>query len=224
MIEYTTKQIAELLQVSKPTVQKVINDLSVEPIRKENNNRAYYGHDAAAAIIKQIRPNFDLTVLEGTQSTPPNEPQNTAKPPNEPQSAPPKTAKSEDEPPNTAKPPNEELALLRSMLSVIQEQLQEKDKQLSIKDKQIQDLSDRLAEAMQLTKGQQYIAAADKTTELLEADSKRSQEEQIILDQEEQEDPEKQSNTFSEDEKEAAADQKPLPKKGFWQRLFRKRG
>ena len=200
MIEYTTKQIAELLQVSKPTVQKVINDLSVEPIRKENNNRAYYGHDAAAAIIKQIRPNFDLTVLEGTQSTPPNEP------------------------PNTAKPPNEELALLRSMLSVIQEQLQEKDKQLSIKDKQIQDLSDRLAEAMQLTKGQQYIAAADKTTELLEADNKRSQEEQIILDQEEQEDPEKQSNTFSEDEKEAAADQKPLPKKGFWQRLFRKRG
>lgn len=57
----------------------------------------------------------------------------------------------------------------------MQKQLEEKDKQLAVKDKQIEDLSNRLAEALQLTKGQQYIAAADKTKELIEADTVRKE-------------------------------------------------
>ena len=61
-----------------------------------------------------------------------------------------------------------ELDLLQELVKTIQKELEEKNKQLEIKDKQIQDLSDRLAEAMQLTRGQQYIAAADKTKELVE--------------------------------------------------------
>ena len=48
------------------------------------------------------------------------------------------------------------------MIDIINKQLDEKDKQLAIKDKQIEDLSNRLAEALELTKGQQYIAVADK--------------------------------------------------------------
>lgn len=55
---------------------------------------------------------------------------------------------------------------INKLISLLEKQLEEKDKQLEIKDRQIQDLSNRLAEAMELTKGQQFIAVADKTTQL----------------------------------------------------------
>ena len=64
-----------------------------------------------------------------------------------------------------------ELDLLQELVKTIQKELEEKNKQLEIKDKQIQDLSDRLAEAMQLTRGQQYIAAADKTKDLVDKEA-----------------------------------------------------
>lgn len=69
----------------------------------------------------------------------------------------------------------EQIAALNKLIEIVQKQLEEKDKQLAVKDKQIADLSDRLAEALQLTKGQQYIAAADKTKELIEADTGRKE-------------------------------------------------
>ena len=74
----------------------------------------------------------------------------------------------------TAPPQNgnqRELDLLQELVKTIQKELEEKNKQLEIKDKQIQDLSDRLAEAMQLTRGQQYIAAADKTKDLVDKEA-----------------------------------------------------
>lgn len=55
---------------------------------------------------------------------------------------------------------------INRLISLLEKQLEEKDKQLEIKDRQIQDLSNRLAEAIELTKGQQYIAVADKTAQL----------------------------------------------------------
>ena len=64
-----------------------------------------------------------------------------------------------------------ELDLLQKLVKTIQKELEEKNKQLEIKDEQIQELSDRLAEAMQLTRGQQYIAAADKTKELVDKET-----------------------------------------------------
>lgn len=216
MIEFTTKQLAELLSVSKPTVQKAINELAIQPERKDNNNRGYYSYADTVAIIKAVKPSFDFALLSEFGEKPQNE---TAKPPNEPQ----KTAKPQNLAQNseeqTAKPPNEELELLRSMLTVIQEQLKEKDKQLEVKDKQIQDLSDRLAEAMQLTRGQQYIAAADKTTELLEADSKRGQQEEPIVETNgaaAAENPAPAARDRQEDTEEI----KQEPKKSFWKRLF----
>lgn len=205
MIEYTVKQIAELLKVSKPTVQKTINALSIAPAKRENNNRAYYSQEDTVTIIKSIDHGFDVSVLQEPDDEPPSEtakPQNyaeiTEKPPSEAQNNEGETAKTE-------KPPSEEIELLRNMLGVIQEQLKEKDKQLAVKDKQIQDLSDRLAEAMQLTRGQQYIAAADKTTELLEAEK-----------QEEAAAPAPINPKESDEE----IEEQPLKKKSFWQRLF----
>lgn len=67
-----------------------------------------------------------------------------------------------------------EIELLRSIVQTIQEQLSVKDQQLAAyeeqlanKDKQIADYSERLKEALELTKGQQYITAADKTVQLM---------------------------------------------------------
>lgn len=71
-----------------------------------------------------------------------------------------------------------EIELLRSIVQTIQEQLSVKDQQLAAyeeqlanKDKQIADYSERLKEALELTKGQQYIIAADKTVQLMDKEN-----------------------------------------------------
>jgi len=74
-----------------------------------------------------------------------------------------------------------------------------------MKDKQIEDYSARLAEAMELTRGQQYIAAADKTAGLLEAAAIQEEQEEIII------------AAAAGDEEEPVA---PAKKKGFWQKPF----
>lgn len=109
---------------------------------------------------------------------------------------------------------NEQIEALNRLIEIVQKQLEEKDKQLAVKDKQIADLSDRLAEALQLTKGQQYIAAADKTKELLEADTGRSGEGEINLDY-------TTATAEKKDTKEQEEPQEqPQKKKGFFARLF----
>ena len=143
----------------------------IQPIRIENNNRGYYSYADTVSIIRDIKPNYDIGSLgEKPQSQPPNRKDLT------------ENSKKElkidenirKEPTKSENPlQTEEVKLLKDMLNVIQEQLKEKDKQLSIKDQQIKDLSDRLAEVIQLNRGQQYITAADKTTELLEADQQK---------------------------------------------------
>ena len=182
-MEYTTKQIASWLEVSKPTVQKAIKNLEIIPVRKENNNRAFYGYEDTLAIIKEIRPDFDVSSVGLPASVGEKTEEIGEKPQTETAKTENTTGKPQKQEPETEKRTEkiEELDLLRDMLSVIQEQIKEKDKQLAIKDKQIQDLNDRLAEAMALTKGQQYISAADKTKELLE--TKEQQEEAIIREQ-----------------------------------------
>lgn len=87
---------------------------------------------------------------------------------------------------------------LSSAIEALKEQLEEQRKQLAVKDQQIADLNARLAEAMQLTRGQQYIAAADKTADLMAAGA---------ADQTQPEQPE-----------EAPKEEK----RGFWARLFGK--
>ena len=108
----------------------------------------------------------------------------------------------------TAPPQNgnqRELDLLQELVKTIQKELEEKNKQLEIKDKQIQDLSDRLAEAMQLTRGQQYIAAADKTKELVDKETNTIDVSPAAVSGHTESDPE---------------EERPQKKKSFWQRLF----
>lgn len=207
MKEYTVRDIAELLGVSKPTVQRAIKAANIKADRIDGQKRYYY-HDTAIAISAKVKPAFDFAVCSGL---PQNEPEQTETPlqnaatdrntsKNEPE-------QNETEPEHTETPPqNDTLELMRAMLNTIQEQLTAKDKQIAAyeaqiayQNEQIKDYSERLKEAMELTKGQQYIVAADKTTELLTA----SQEQETCS-----------INTST------TAD----TKNHFWKRLFKNKG
>ena len=172
MKEYSVKDIAELLSVSKPTIQRAIKAAAIDPDRVEGQTQLY-SYEKAAVIIDKVKPGFDLAACA---ATPPQEPEHTATPPQKPQNVAEQNRNSDTK---AATPPQEgELKLLRDMFDALTVQLAEKDKQIAayqeqitMQNKQIQDYSDRLREAMQLTQGQQYIAAADKTANLLAAKS-----------------------------------------------------
>lgn len=189
MREFTVKDLAELLGVSKPTIQRAINAAAIEADREDGQTR-YYSHASAAAISAKVKPDFDFSACVGGSETPPNVPPQTETPPQA-----------------------DSMEFMRAMLTTIQEQLAAKDKQIAayeaqiaMKDKQIEDYSARLAEAMELTRGQQYIAAADKTAGLLEAAANQENEEVIIA-----------AAATGTGEEEPVA---PAKKKGFWSKLF----
>lgn len=152
---YTVKEIADLVKVSKTTIQKIIKSIGIDFDYVEKN-RQYYSFDKAKRIIIDFNPDFEFPIVENQSE---NQSENSKS----------ITANIENSCENSKTEAEDQIAALNRMLDIIQKQLEEKDKQLAIKDKQIADLSDRLKEAMLLTKGQQYIAAADKTTELIEA-------------------------------------------------------
>jgi len=210
MREFTVKDLAELLGVSKPTIQRAINAAAIEADREDGQTR-YYSYAAAAAISAKVKPDFDFSACGGGSETPPNVPPQTETPQNQTQNT---ATTPPNVPPQSETPPQaDSMEFMRAMLTTIQEQLAAKDKQIAayeaqiaMKDKQIEDYSARLAEAMELTKGQQYIAAADKAAGLLEAAASQEEEEIIIA----------AAATGTGDEEPVT----PEKKKGFWQRLF----
>ena len=151
---YTVKEIADLLSVSKPTIQRYINTAAIEPDKEENQCR-YYNFDKAVKIIKAVNAEFDISRIAADHEAPQNDAPQTATPPQ-----------------------NAEIEILKSVIATIQEQLVIKDKQIANMDRQIAayedqitDYSKRLKEALELTKGQQYIAAADKTAQIMDKES-----------------------------------------------------
>ena len=220
MRELTVKDIAELLGVSKPTIQRAINAAAIEASREDKQTR-YYSLDAAAAISAKVKPELDFWACVGGSETPPHDATQTETPP---QTAATNAESTETEPPQTETEPKqadtppqtaESLEFMRAMLSTIQEQLAAKDRQIAayeaqiaMQNEQIKDYSDRLREAMELTKGQQYIAAADKTAGLLEAAANQEKQEEVIIE----------AAAAGDAEETAAAP----AKKGFWKRLFGK--
>lgn len=160
--KYTVKDIAELIGVSKTTIQRTINSLSIIHDEEDKQTR-YYEKAKVCYIISKVKPNFDLSVLRCGDTTAPTD-TNTAT------TAP--TTETTDT--NTATQPQQtEIELLRDMITTIQEQLKVKDKQIeeyqniiSSLNEQNKEYSIRLKEAMNLTQGQQYITAVDKTLQL----------------------------------------------------------
>lgn len=172
---YTVKEIADLLSVSKPTIQRYINTAAIEPDKEENQCR-YYNFDKAVKIIKAVNAEFDISRIAADHEAPQNDAPQAATPPQNAQNA---ATEPQNDAPQTATPPqNAEIDILKSVIATIQEQLVIKDKQIANMDRQIAayedqitDYSKRLKEALELTKGQQYIAAADKTAQIMDKES-----------------------------------------------------
>lgn len=209
MREFTVKDLADLLGVSKPTIQRAINAASIEANREEKQTR-YYSFDAAAAISAKVRPDLDFSACVGDATQTETPMQNADTPTQNPdlnRHTPHFEAEHTDTPPQ-----NDSMELMKAMLTTIQEQLAAKDKQIAayeaqiaMQNEQIKDYSERLREAMELTKGQQYIAAADKTAGLLEAAAASQEEEEVII------------AAAAGDEEPPA---EPVKKQSFWKKLF----
>lgn len=213
MIDYTVKEIADLLGVSKTTIQKAIKAAAIEFDYVERN-KYFYKWDKVKEIISSIRPDFDFTKLANSQTETDNSQTETNNQTDNSQMqgeySQTETANSQTETDNqTDNSQTGEIAALHRLIDLVQQQLAEKDKQLEIKDKQIAALNDRLAEAMQLTQGQQYIAAADKTKQLME--SKAAAEAPIEVTP---------APATKNGETDTLAAVEPPPKKGFWSRFF----
>lgn len=216
MREFTVKDLAEILGVSKPTIQRAINAAAIEANREDKQTR-YYNLDAAAVISAKVKPDFDFLACVGdsTQTeTPTQSPDLNRNTADEIRHTPSFEAEQTATDATQTETPtqNESMELMRSMLTTIQEQLAAKDKQIAayeaqiaMQNEQIKDYSERLKEAMELTRGQQYIAAADKTAGLLEAAANQEEQGEIII------------AAAAGDEEEPIA---PAKKKGFWSKLF----
>ena len=97
-------------------------------------------------------------------------------------------------------------------------QISEKDKQIEEKDKQIKELLNRLTQSMDLTKGLQYITAADKTTQMLQANGGAVQ----WQDQEQQQEPQEQEVQTAVKIQDQAEPQQKKKKNNLLHRLFNK--
>lgn len=165
---YTVRQIAELLDVSKPTVQKVINQQGIDADHIEKNKVRCYNVEQTKAIIAILKPDFDLSIL--SPST-----ENTAKMEG-------KTAKFIE------KSPTDQEAIMR-MLEMLQAEIDKKDREIQNRDKRIETLENRLIEQTQtieqLAKQASYITAADKTAQIM--DKQQEQEEKTAANAEQQE-------------------------------------
>lgn len=174
-MEYTVKELAELLDVSKPTVQKVINDNAIQEDKIVKNKYRYYSGQKVLFIIKNIKPDFDFSVLSQNTKKPQEITENNEEPV---EKSPQNTANVLQTPPNT-----QNFESLNRMLDVIEQQLKQKDEELAQKNKEIQylreqnererkDLLDKLdkayAKIAEMGQGAQYITAADKTVQIID--------------------------------------------------------
>jgi predicted DNA-binding protein YlxM (UPF0122 family) len=208
MSDFTVKEIADILRVSKTTVQKAIKAAGITYDYIERNKQ-YYSMEKTRKIVFLIRADFDFAIFENklanSQAKTKNQGEN---PQTEIDKSPIEIENSAYETNNSQNHNKSEIAALHKLIDLVQKQLEEKDKQLAIKDKQIQDLSDLLAQAMQLIERQQYIAEADKTKQLLES---KKQDEEIIITE---------ATQAQEDNKQIAADAKQ-PKEDLWKRFLK---
>lgn len=164
--EYSIKDIADTLWVSKTTVRKIIQRENIE-FDCIKNNKQLYSEEKARQIIKAIKPDFEFanSKLETENIIPETENQE------------PKVEEvCENSQTETANSQSAEMLVLKQAIDLLGKQLEEKDRQLKQKDKQIDDLNDRLKEAMELTHAQQYISATEKTTKLLEEQTASAEE------------------------------------------------
>lgn len=155
----TIREMALFLNVSKTAVQNFIRRESIQYdfVKK---NKQYYSAVKARGIILAINPTVNADELEKALADAPS------------------TLKSQASAEEVNSALSAALSDLRQQLSVkdqqianLHEQLIAKDQQLSVKDQQISAMNDRLADAFNVTRGLQYITAADKAKQLMDTNS-----------------------------------------------------
>lgn len=164
--DYTVKEIAELLDVSKPTVQKVINDKKIEACRIEKNKFRYYNIEQTKEIILEIQEDFDIEKIS------PNTAKNTAK-----------FATNGDNSDNFAEVSEKSFEKSQNatlkLIEMLQNEIDKKDKELEKKNKRIEKLEATIEEHTKtiadLAKQASYITAADKTAQIIDKSQEQAE-------------------------------------------------
>jgi excisionase family DNA binding protein len=168
---YTVKEIADILGVSKTTVQKAIKAAAIE-FDKVEKNRQYYSFEKTKQIIVKVNKDFDLGTLQvGLEVE--NSPTKTE---NQTENSQILTENSPTESENS-KTQIENSPTIEKALKILEKQLDEKDNT-------IKDLQEKLAAAYSQISEQsktiadlatkaQYITAADKTAQIMDRQQKQ---------------------------------------------------
>ena len=163
---YTVKEIADILGVSKTTVQKAIKAAGIE-FDKVEKNRQYYSFEKTKKIIIKVNKDFYLGALQSDFDVE-NSPTKTE---NQTENSP---IESENSKTKTENSPTIEKAL-----EILEKQLDEKDST-------IKDLQEKLAAAYSQISEQsktiadlatkaQYITAAAKTAQIMDKQQKQEE-------------------------------------------------
>ena len=170
---YTVKEIADILGVSKTTVQKAIKAAAIE-CDKVEKNRQYYSLEKTKQIIIKANKDFDLDTLQvGLEVE--NSPTKTE---NQTENSQILTENSPTESENS-KTKTENQPTIDKALEILEKQLDEKDST-------IKDLQEKLAAAYSQISEQsktiadlatkaQYITAADKTAQIMDKQQKQEE-------------------------------------------------
>ena len=170
---YTVKEIADILGVSKTTVQKAIKAAAIE-CDKVEKNRQYYSLEKTKQIIIKANKDFDLDTLQvGLEVE--NSPTKTE---NQTENSQILTENSPTESENS-KTKTENSPTIDKALEILEKQLDEKDST-------IKDLQEKLAAAYSQISEQsktiadlatkaQYITAADKTAQIMDKQQKQEE-------------------------------------------------
>ena len=170
---YTVKEIADILGVSKTTVQKAIKAAAIE-FDKVEKNRQYYSFEKTKQIIVKVNKDFDLGTLQvGLEIE--NSPTKTE---NQTEYSQILTENSPTESENS-KTQTENSPTIEKALEILEKQLDEKNST-------IKDLQEKLAAAYSQISEQsktiadlatkaQYITAADKTAQIMDKQQKQEE-------------------------------------------------
>ena len=170
---YTVKEIADILGVSKTTVQKAIKAANIE-FDKVEKNRQYYSFDKTKQIIVKVNKDFDLGTLQvglEVENSPTKIEIQTENSQILTENSP---TKSENSKTKTENSPT-----IEKVLEILEKQLDEKDNT-------IKDLQEKLATAYSQISEQsktiadlatkaQYITAADKTAQIMDKQQKQEE-------------------------------------------------
>ena len=191
---YTVREIADLLAVSKTTIQKAIkaNGITYQKIER---NKQLYTIEQSNAIIKAVKADFPLLEIENSTTETAN---STTKSENS-------TTKSENSQTKTANSTTEADNMGR-MLDFIEKQAQEKDKLIADLQKELPEARAELAQKDAFIRSQ-----SEQFTFLLEQSQKLQAGAQMLLLAD------NNTKTITE-----STDEQKTNKQGFFKKLFKK--